>query len=370
MNDIVRQKLQYIITQYGRSICDEPKRCEALLRDFCPEYKREVNVLISALKERVAAELMTASDAIPEELVLERLIRRLYDNRGIAEEFARWAVESWAIALGFISGTMPLTPVPKVKKPKPSVPKVKKPKSAVTQPKLGDRYSEPLIRAEFVYIPPGEFMMGSPEYKPGRFDDEKLHRVRLTRGFYIQTTQVTQKQWKKVIGSNPSYFKGATLPVENVSWNEAVEFCEKLSRNTGKKYRLPTEAEWEYACRAGTDTAYCFGNDSERLEKYAWFNENSGEKTHPVAQLESNAWGLYDMHGNVWEWCQDWCGDYPSGPVTDPIGPSSGSGRVERGGGWNGNAQNCRSADRFRNSADDRILNLGFRLVLPVRSAG
>jgi len=417
MNDIVRQKLQYVIAQYGRAICDEPKRCEALLRDFCPEYKREVNVLISALKERVAAELMTASDALPKEFLIERLTKRLYDNLGIAEEFARWAVESWAIALvtsvlkikvppepvvtqpqitspvipvpktpanpavtqpQITSPTPAVTPVPKVKKvatptkavvtqsqikPATSVSKAKTPsvskkhKSSVppkpaVQSQAGSRYTESLTGAEFVYIPPGEFMMGSPKGEPGRGDDETLQRVRLTRGFYMQTTPVTQEQWKKLMGNSPSYFKGATLPVENVSWNEAVEFCEKLSRNTGKKYRLPTEAEWEYACRAGRDTAYCFGKDSERLEKYAWFNKNSGGKTHPVAQLESNAWGLHDMHGNVWEWCH------------------RGSGRVVRGGCWGDDARYCRSAIRGGHSPDYRSYDLGFRLVLPARSAG
>ncbi|OQX06327.1 MAG: hypothetical protein BWK80_50895, partial [Desulfobacteraceae bacterium IS3] len=342
------------------------------------------------MKERVAAELMTASDALPKEFLIERLTKRLYDNRGIAEEFARWAVESWAIALGFVSGPMPVTSVPKVKKRKPSVTKVKKlalspkpavtqpqlplsPKPAAAQPKLGDRYSEPLIGADFVYIPPGEFMMGSPENEPGRRDDETLHRARLTSGFYMQTTPVTQEQWKKLMGNSPSYFKGATLPVENVSWNEAVEFCEKLSRNTGKKYRLPTEAEWEYACRAGTDTPFSFGvclstdqaNYDGNYPLKGCPKGNYTGKTVSVASFPSNDWGLYDMHGNVWEWCQDWYGNYSSNAVTDPTVPSSGLYRVLRGGSWLSLARLCRSANRDWESPVNQRSSLGFRMVLP-----
>jgi len=333
VNDIVRQKLQYVITQYGRSLCDEPKCCEEMLWDLCPEYKREVNVLVSALKENVAAELITATaDVFLKELLLKRLTQRLYDNLGIAEKFAQWSVESWILAL--------------------------------------TQYKEPLTGADFVYIPPGEFMMGSPEDESGRCENEILHRVRLTRGFYIQTTQIKQGQWKKLMGNNPYYFKGEYLPVENVSWNDAVEFCEKLSRNTDRTYRLPTEAEWEYACRAGTQTVYNWGDraDCSRANYgNGWSEECKGKnpgKTMPVASFLSNAWGLYDMHGNVWEWCNDWYGDYPTDSVVDPMGPSSGSDRVLRGGGWIGSAEFCRSATRFGYSPDLRDSYVGFRPVL------
>jgi len=219
---------------------------------------------------------------------------------------------------------------------------------------------------KFVYIQPGTFMMGSPPNEPGRSDNETLHKVTITKGFSMQTTQVTQRQWHVIMGNNPSSFGscGEDCPVENVSWNDVQQFIKKLNETRGtNKYRLPTEAEWEYACRAGSDTAYCFGNDESRLKDYAWYDGNSGGKTHPVGLLKPNAWGLYDMHGNVWEWCQDWYAEnYPSGSVTDPIGSSSGSFRVIRGGSWHVIAQSCRSAYRGRSTPDNRNHDLGFRL--------
>ena len=219
---------------------------------------------------------------------------------------------------------------------------------------------------EFVYIHPGSFMMGSPSNESGRKGDERQHRVTLIKGFYMQTTEVTQGQWKRVMGSNPSSFKncGDDCPVEQVSWNDAQEFIRKLNRmEMTDKYRLPTEAEWEYAARAESTTWFCFGNDDGQLGQYAWYSSNSGGKTHSVAQKKPNAWGLYDMHGNVWEWCHDWHGAYSSGSVTDPTGPSSGSGRVDRGGSGFNYAGLCRSAFRSRDSPGLKSDGLGFRLA-------
>ncbi len=224
---------------------------------------------------------------------------------------------------------------------------------------------------EFVFIPPGEFMMGSPEHEPGRYDNEKLHKVILTRGFYMQTTPVTQGQWKAVMGNNPSHFKdcGDDCPVENVSWNDAQEFIKELSRMTGKEHRLPTEAQWEYACRAGTDTAYNWGDDADCSKANygnGWSSECKGTnpgKTMPVGSFPPNAWGLYDMHGNVWEWCQDWYGDYPDGTIKDPVGPENGRSRVRRGGSWGNGAGGLRSAYRSIYSPGGRSINLGFRLL-------
>ena len=219
----------------------------------------------------------------------------------------------------------------------------------------------------FWLIPAGTFMMGSPEEEEGRSSDEVLHRVTISKSFYMQTTQVTQGQWQAVMGDNPSDFTncGENCPVENVSWDDTVKFIDKLNQADGKnRYRLPTEAEWEYACRAGSNVAYCFGNDIWELDRFAWYDGNSGGETHPVGQLEPNAWGLYDMHGNVWEWCSDWYGNYPSGAVTDPAGSSTGSSRVYRGGGWFSLAVYCRSAPRRNYSPDLPGLILGFRLFL------
>jgi formylglycine-generating enzyme required for sulfatase activity len=230
---------------------------------------------------------------------------------------------------------------------------------------LADTFNVDSLGMKFVYIKPGSFMMGSPSGESGRDNDEKQHRVTLTKGFYMQTTEVTQGQWKAVMGSNPSHFKnsGDDRPVEQVSWNDVQEFIRKLNQKTGKNYRLPTEAEWEYACRAGSTTRFCFGDSDSSLGSYAWYSSNSGSKSHTVAQKQPNAWGLYDMHGNVWEWCQDWYGNYSTSSVTDPTGASSGSRRVYRGGGWSYYAWYCRSADRNSFSPDNRNGSLGFRLA-------
>jgi formylglycine-generating enzyme required for sulfatase activity len=231
------------------------------------------------------------------------------------------------------------------------------------------------IGMKFAYIPSGSFMMGSPPNEPQSDDDERQHRVTISKPFYLQSTEVTQGQWKKVIGDNPSHFKncGDDCPVENVSWNDIQEFIRKLNQIEGtNKYRLPTEAEWEYACRAGTSTPFYTGNCiSTDQANYDGNNPTPGcpmgeyrEKTITVGSSPPNPWGLYDMHGNVYEWCQDWHEKhYPSGHGTDPKGPSSGEYRVFRGGSWHSNAGGCRSADRLRYNPGLRNGGLGFRLA-------
>ncbi len=203
------------------------------------------------------------------------------------------------------------------------------------------------ITMEFVRIKPGSFTMGSPESEKGRDENEKEHKVTLTKEYWMQTTEVTQGQWEYVMGENPSNFKGdPNLPVENVSWEDFGKFIGKLNEKykdqlavsgvepiKGLKVDLPTEAEWEYACRAGTQTRWPFGEDEEKLGEFAWFVENSEDKTHPVREKKPNGWGLYDMHGNVWEWCKDWYGEYEEGNAIDPQGPDSGEYRMLRGGG-------------------------------------
>ena len=204
----------------------------------------------------------------------------------------------------------------------------------------------------------------------GGHDHEKpVHTVRISTPFYLGQYEVTQGQWQAIMGDNPSRFRGdVKLPVESVSWEDVQEFIRRLNtREGGSRYRLPTEAEWEYAARAGTTTAYSFGDDPGRLGDYAWFADNAGDRTHPVGQKNPNPWGLYDMHGNVWEWVQDWHGAYAAGAAVDPAGPSSGSNRVNRGGGWNGDAVYCRSARRSYGAAGNRSGNLGLRLL---RTAG
>ena len=218
----------------------------------------------------------------------------------------------------------------------------------------------------FVRIPPGTFKMGSPDSDDIADDSEKpLHNVTLTKGFYLQTTPVTQGQWEAVMEYNPSMLKkGDDYPVEFVSWDDCQKFIKKLNAKEGMEcYRLPTEAEWEYACRASSKTRYCYGDNRDELSEYAWYGDNSDDETHPVAEKKPNGWGLYDMHGNVNEWCQDRDGKYPSGSVADPRGPSWGALRVFRGGGWRHFAGHCRSASRNYSSPGYCSDDLGLRVL-------
>ncbi|MEW5911076.1 MAG: bifunctional serine/threonine-protein kinase/formylglycine-generating enzyme family protein [Thermodesulfobacteriota bacterium] len=235
-------------------------------------------------------------------------------------------------------------------------------------PASGQEHFTNSVGMEFALIPAGSFMMGSPESDEDGYEGERpQHRVEITKPFYLGVTEVTQGQWKAVMGSNPSFFKGDEgFPVEGVSWEEAVEFTRRLNKEEGLKagtYRLPTEGEWEYACRAGSSTRYSFGDSESALGEYGWYDDNSGGRTHPVGEKEPNAWGLYDMHGNVWEWVSDWYGSYSASPTRDPQGPSSGSGRVIRGGSWRHNPRSLRSANRFRSDPTSRDFDVGFRVA-------
>jgi formylglycine-generating enzyme required for sulfatase activity len=230
------------------------------------------------------------------------------------------------------------------------------------------------------WIPPGRFMMGSPEDEFGRQDGETLHRVTISKGFWIAKYQVTQLQWRAVMGSNPSHFIGDDLPVENVSWQDICGVSQrsggflnqiKSTAPGGLRFDLPTEAEWEYACRAGTVTALNHGHnltgkdgECSYLNDVAWYLGNGASKTHPVGQKMPNAWGLYDMHGNVWELCADSFGNYPRGEVTDPTGPDTESARVPRGGGWSSQPGKCRSAFRGASLSSERSGWNGLRLIL------
>lgn len=222
---------------------------------------------------------------------------------------------------------------------------------------------------DFVKIPAGCFEMGASKAEDGGDEEYPQHQACISQAFYLQKTELTQAQWKTVMGSSPSHFSGANLPVENVSWNDVQAFIAKLNKQTGKQYRLPTEAEWEYAARAGSTTRYSFGDDESRLQNYAWYEDNSNNQTRLVKQKQPNPWGLYDMHGNVWEWVSDrYAKDYyKDSPEQDPQGPSSGSERVNRGGGWDYDRLVLRSAARSRNSADHKDSEIGFRLALSVQ---
>ena len=235
------------------------------------------------------------------------------------------------------------------------------------------RTTQNSLGMEFVLLEAGTFAMGSPPTEAGRNADEgPVHAVTISQRFYLGKYEVTQGQWEAVMGSNPSTHSncGRTCPVEMVSWEDAQAFIAALNRREGVTgYRLPTEAEWEYAARAGAQTAYHFGNAASDLVLYAWYGElELFGSIHPVGQKRPNAWGLYDMHGNVWEWVADWYGAYPPGSVTDPRGPSTGALRVHRGGSWDAAARLCRAATRRIETQTTRYYrgrsyDLGFRLA-------
>jgi formylglycine-generating enzyme required for sulfatase activity len=233
----------------------------------------------------------------------------------------------------------------------------------------------------FSHIPAWFFMMGTPTSEQNHQSDESKHMVTFRHDYEMQVTDVTQSQWVAVMGDNPSDFHSQEScpdnhqtapvdmcpnhPVENVSWNDVQAFIQKFNQTQadGYTYRLPTEAEWEYAARAGYENAYYFGDDASQLAQYAWYNANSSGQTHDVAKLKANDFGLYDMEGNVWQWTQDWYASYPAGEQVDPSGPASGSFRVIRGGAWGSGADYLRSGYRLYWRPENRYYNVGFRLV-------
>lgn len=253
------------------------------------------------------------------------------------------------------------------------------PRQGVTAPALALALGNG-VNMEFVLIRPGSFVMGSD--KTGAKSDEKpVHQVTITKPFYMGKYEVTQEQWIALMKNNPSLFKGTKNPVDRVTWNECQDFIQKLnaviasSERRGSSsaplakedqvsgFSLPSEAQWEYACSAGSSTEFCYGDADAGLDGYAWFMGNSGFKSHPVGKKKPNAWGLYDMHGNVWEWCSDRYGAYTNAAATDPIGPASGAKRVLRGGSADDYAGGCRSASRSRYFPAGTNTFTGFRVV-------
>ena len=224
------------------------------------------------------------------------------------------------------------------------------------------------IGMKFVLIPAGTFVMGeNPPLSEGKGDERPAHEVTISKPFYMGIHEVTQDQWEKVMGNNPSRHKGRDKPVDSVSWNDARDFVAKLNKmEKSARYRLPTEAEWEYAARAGAKTRYFFGDDENMLPDYAWITENAGGTTHPVGTKKPNAWGLYDTSGNVREWTNDWYDDsyYGRSPVTNPAGPEKGYGKAYRGGSKDGSVFPTRSSYRWRETPDTKVQNLGFRVMM------
>ena len=228
------------------------------------------------------------------------------------------------------------------------------------------------IGMKMVLVHAGSFTMGSTIRVirvPGLDHDDPKHEVTISKSYYLGVFEVTQDEYEKVMGENLSKFRGKMNPVDNVNWADAVTFCRKLSdlpeeKTAGREYRLPTEAEWEYACRAGSTTEYCFGDAADELEEYAWYSKDQLGRTHAVGLKKPNRWGLYDMHGNLCEWCQDFYEPYTPGAETDPQGPGRGSNRVVRNGCWRERDANCRSAYRSPGGPGVRTDIVGFRVAL------
>ena len=247
--------------------------------------------------------------------------------------------------------------------PKPTPKPKPKQNTATRQTPNRERVLQDLIN-NMVYVEGGTFMMGatSEQGSEAESDEKPAHQVTLS-SFSIGKYEVTQEEWEAVMGSNPSYFKGKKLPVEQVSWDDCQTFIRKLNQMTGKQFRLPTEAEWEYAARGGSKSCGYKYAGGDNLGSVAWYTDNSGNKTHEVGKKQPNELGLYDMSGNVWEWCQDWYGDYSSSSQTNPTGSSSGSYRVYRGGSWIDDAGYCRVSNRSGGTPVYRGNGLGLRLA-------
>ena len=355
LNEQPRTQLHFILLQYGRSVCQDAKRCEALIRDLCPEHELERNLLITALKAGVPQALLDSQVAI--ELTIKTHAQRLHQQLGLAEHFAQWAVESWALSLNMLTQPIAQTQQPQLPTPK-QIPKPQIIQAQTTS--LSAQWRDPITGMEFVKIPKGSFMMGSPDNEPNRSSNEQLHRVNIAHDFYLSKTLVTQAQWQAVMGNNPSEFKGNNLPVEKVSWLDVQRFIAQLNHKTGQQYRLPTEAEWEYACRAGTSTPFYTGH--VLTAKEANFNCPWVGKTSVVGRYLPSSWGLYDMAGNVWEWTASvYDANYKFSEQLSNNNDAK-SPRVLRGGSWYTNPSGLRSATRINNAPDYRDYNLGFRL--------
>ena len=398
MDAKVRDDLRDLIRRYGGSLTEDPARCEALLNAQCAGHKREINVLIGALRQGVAKDLLSAGQA-PPSLQIDRLTRRLEDDLGLAPEPARWAVETWALVLGVDDGLSPATR-PGTPTTAPEVPDIHGWSADRVQALQRDAarslglpvvFSDPLqtpvkVKAgglsgllgkgvtishgpEMVVIPAGSYLMGSPEGEEGRREREgPQHRVTIARPFALGRHAVTFDDYdafylakERDLANDAGWGQGrrGRQPVMGVRWYDAVAYCKWLSMQTGQDYRLPSEAEWEYACRAGTTTPFHFGAtiSTAQANYRGDFIYGSGTKgqyrqrTVEVGSLSANPWGLYEMHGNLWEFCQDhwkWDSNYAGAP-TDGSARLHGTGgetRVMRGGCWDNHPRDLRAASR------------------------
>lgn len=405
MSELVGHVLKDLLESQGRGLLGQPDYLNAILKDICPDEPKAIDLMMTALDEEIPIQMLQLGEV--QEGWQTPFAERLQQNQGLPERYALWITDTWGAALGVI----PMNYEPRnlmaeseeeyrnavravflrwnemneTQKSEIQTLKNRLRLDSHETERIWKEVQQEMSQAGqvnvslkapsltpfqntlgmcFVRIEPGTFFMGSPDYERNREGDENLHSVTLTQAYWLQTTPVTQAQWQKLMGHNPSDFKGPELPVENVSWFDITQrFLPALNALGEGLYRLPSEAEWEYAARAGSMHSYYERHDPSTLDSYAWYNNNSNFQTHPVGLKQPNAWGLYDMYGNVWEWCKDVYGPYILEQTRDPQGPPRGQGRVMRGGSWFCNALSCRQAARGYLSPETRVRLTGFRLI-------
>lgn len=373
-----QQLLLDVIRAHGAAICKDPEQLEVLLeRRAGGQYSREIALWLLTLKSGIVSLIIKNRDK-PLGVTAHHLAHKMHEDCGMELQAASWAIESWMIALGLLADghTLPLHGTVQTNGSHAAKAKEASWASAIGQDEWGD-YAETLIFdvvQRFRWIPPGTFLMGSPSTELHHYADEIQFEVTLTRGFWMADTVCTQTLWDVVVAKKPSAFRdNKNNPVERVSWDDVQEFLTALrALMPGMNARLPTEAQWEYACRAGTTTPFSFGqNISTDQVNYDGSKPYADaprslfrRRTVPVKTLPQNPWGLYEIHGNVWEWCQDIYGDYPREPTTNPVGAKSGSGRVIRGGSWARGARGARSANRSNEERGASSEQIGFRFVV------
>ena len=382
MNGNLLAVVKQITAQYGVEVLNNARQLKSLFGDFAKDEPKPLrSAFVCCIEEGAYNALKDAPHAAERSSRKASIAQRVRNEHGIDPAFCAEALDILETAL---FGTASAAGQPQSASP-PATPQ---PAATRVQPPPAAVQVTPSEPAGFVKINGGTFYMGSPADEPSRSNDEVRHQVAVS-SFFMGKYEVTQKEWREVMGNSPSFFKGDNLPVEQVSWYEAVEYCNQRSRREGlppaytingtyvswnrnaSGCRLPTEAEWEYACRAGTSGPFNMGSNMTTSQanydgNYPYNNNAKGtyrERTVEVGSFAANGWGLYDMHGNVWEWCWDWYGDYSSGSQSDPVGPSAGAYRVRRGGSWLYSAQGVRSAYRFYFTPTLRYYFLGFRLV-------
>ena len=367
MSDEVRAKLVDLVARFGSELASDSTRCRALLSDVCgANYRREVNVLVAAVTERSACELAINNSLLPREVFFSRLAARLHDNLGITEDLAHWSIESWAIALKVVQPTEL-----KIWETSRTGSSIKLPPRSIWG--VGSTFRDCSDGPEMVVLPRGEFSMGSADDDEDRTTDEgPRHKVKIDYELAVGKYPVTFDQWGACLKDGGTKYspwdKGwgrGNRPVINISWDDIQLYLRWLGKVTGKSYRLLSEAEWEYAARGGNEAPYSFGGNAKELGRYAWFDENSSGKSHPVGEKLPNPFDLYDMHGNVWEWTQDCWNENYHGAPTDGSAWMTGncSLRVVRGGSWFISPQILRAASRGRGAAAFRYSSLGFRVA-------